>query len=225
MNKEVKICGTTSIWDLETSIRAGADSVGIITNHHERGNIVTKHRAGWFIRSIPENTTSVVVSCFTDVRTNLDVAQRFSPDRIQLGETEDPRLAEAVYGLKDGPKVAQVIHVSDDTTPDRLSDFLDFVDYIHLDTYHPSRPGGTGQTHNWEVSREIADAAHDAGKLVLLAGGLTVSNVRRAIETVRPDGVDVESGIKDISGAHDPALVGQFVQAANAAFQVMEVAV
>ena len=64
-------------------------------------------------------------------------------------------------------------------------------------------------------------AAREAGKLTILAGGLTPVNVQAAIETVQPDGVDVESGIKDARGAHDPLLVGRFVQAANAAFEAV----
>lgn len=218
MSKEIKICGTTSTLDLDVAVKAGADAIGIISDYYSRGNIVNRHRTSWFIRSAPPDITSVLVSCFKDAETNIDLIKRTRPDRVQLGEVEDPRLAEAIFNMEERPQIAQVFHVKDDTTPDVLDDFLDFIDYAHFDTYDPARPGGTGRTHDWQRSRELVEAAHEAGKLTILAGGLTFENVGEAIRVTEPDGVDVESGIKDICGAHDARLTNMFVQAARAAF-------
>jgi phosphoribosylanthranilate isomerase len=47
--------------------------------------------------------------------------------------------------------------------------------------------------HNWELSRRIRISAKCP---VFLAGGLNPENVRQAIETVKPFGVDVCSGVR-----------------------------
>lgn len=223
MSKEIKLCGTRSMMDLSIAVAAGADAVGIIGSRERlTRNTVDYHRAGWFVRNTPDHVTSVLVPRSTDPDDLVYLANTIKPDRIQLGETEDPALARALCQLDDRPDIAQVVHVDNSTRPDAIDPFLDFVDYIHLDTKSPERPGGTGLTHDWGVSRRLADAAHEAGKLVILSGGLTPPNVARAIDIVGPDGVDVETGIKDLYGAHDQMLAEQFVKAAQTAFGARE---
>jgi phosphoribosylanthranilate isomerase len=212
--------------DLNVAVEAGADAIGVICDRdRQTRNTVDLHRAKWFVRNTPKAVTSVLVPRLTDVESLSWVATDIKPDRIQLGEKEDPQLARALYSLdsSDRPEIAQVIHIDETTTAEAINPFLDYVDCIHLDTKSKERPGGTGQTHDWEISAVIARAAREAGKLVILAGGLTPENVGRAIAVVQPDGVDVETGIKNEYGAHDPAKVEQFVSAARAAFNNAEV--
>lgn len=208
--------------DLDNAVRAGAEAIGIITHarRHTR-HTVDPHRAAWFVRSTPESVTSVLVPRSTNADEIMDMVERIQPGRVQLGESEDPALTEALHRMKNRPSIAQVVHVSDETAPEAVDNFVGIADIIHLDTAG-ERPGGNGVTHDWEISREITDRVHAFGKLVLLAGGLTGENVAEAIRIVQPDGVDVETGIKDSLGAHDPFLVEGFVTRANAAFELME---
>jgi phosphoribosylanthranilate isomerase len=70
-------------------------------------------------------------------------------------------------------------------------------------------PGGTGRTFDWSLVRPVREGT----SYVLLAGGLTPENVGDAIATVRPDGVDVSSGVESAPGKKDPAKVRAFVDA------------
>ncbi|MDT5294498.1 MAG: phosphoribosylanthranilate isomerase, partial [Acidobacteriota bacterium] len=54
--------------------------------------------------------------------------------------------------------------------------------------------GGTGRTHDWLVSRRVVEASPVP---VFLAGGLRPENVAEAVETVRPFGLDVCSGVRN----------------------------
>ena len=56
-------------------------------------------------------------------------------------------------------------------------------------------------------------------KPVILAGGLNADNVREAILTVKPAGIDVHTGIENKSGRKDPELLTRFVQNAKKAFE------
>jgi phosphoribosylanthranilate isomerase len=76
--------------------------------------------------------------------------------------------------------------------------------------------GGTGRRADW--ARVAQDRSRLNGLPLILAGGLTPQNVASAIEAVRPDGVDVASGVESQPGRKDAALVEQFVAAARAGF-------
>lgn len=54
--------------------------------------------------------------------------------------------------------------------------------------------GGTGVTGDWAHAARVVKQCRSP---VFLAGGLTADNVRRAIDQVRPFGVDVENGVSD----------------------------
>lgn len=91
------------------------------------------------------------------------------------------------------------------------------VDAFITDTLNPATgaSGATGLTHDWAVSREIVRASP---RPVILAGGLTPDNVRTAIQTVRPAGVDCHTGVEDSDGRKDEALVRRFVAETRRAF-------
>jgi phosphoribosylanthranilate isomerase len=92
------------------------------------------------------------------------------------------------------------------------------VDAFITDTFDPATgaSGATGKTHDWSISREIVEASQQP---VILAGGLTPLNVRDAILEVRPAGVDVHSGVEDVSGHKNRTQVKAFLAAAAAGFK------
>ncbi len=72
-------------------------------------------------------------------------------------------------------------------------EFLPFADALLLNSRDGSRIGGTGKTHDWEISRKIV---HESNKPVILTGGLNPGNVYEAVKKVRPFAVDVNSGVE-----------------------------
>jgi phosphoribosylanthranilate isomerase len=84
-----------------------------------------------------------------------------------------------------------------------------------MDAADPVRRGGTGATVDW---RQAADAAR-SGRRIVLAGGLTPDNVAAAIDTVRPYGVDVSSGVEDAPGVKNQDKVARFLASARSAFE------
>ena len=94
-------------------------------------------------------------------------------------------------------KLVQVIHVLDEASVDEAAELAEFVDAILLDSGNPKLAvkelGGTGRRHDWRFSRRIVETC---GKPVFLAGGLNADNVREAIETVQPFGLDLCSGVR-----------------------------
>ncbi|MGH9897466.1 MAG: phosphoribosylanthranilate isomerase, partial [Pyrinomonadaceae bacterium] len=69
----------------------------------------------------------------------------------------------------------------------------------------------TGKTFDWQLARQIRDSVKERG--IILAGGLNTDNINRALTTVRPDGVDVTSGVEKAPGVKDSKLIHQFIDA------------
>jgi phosphoribosylanthranilate isomerase len=82
-----------------------------------------------------------------------------------------------------------------------------------LDAFDPVRRGGTGTAVDWASASEIARSCR-----IVLAGGLTPTNIEEAIRTVRPFGVDVSSGVEEAPGIKDLEKVSLFVANARRAF-------
>ncbi|MEX2043350.1 MAG: phosphoribosylanthranilate isomerase [Patescibacteria group bacterium] len=216
---EVKICGTTSEDDLRIAVEASAGAIGVVcppktgTRHS-----VDAEQAFRLVKAAPDDVTTVLIPRLTEPGAIIELTETVRPDRLQLGETEDIDVLVAVVKAGVAPVVAQVVHVTDRSAIEQAKAFAKHADVIHLDSAG-AEPGGTGRTHDWSVSREIVDAVRALGKPVILAGGLTADNVVAAIAAVRPDGVDVESGIKGPGSAHDPGKVAAFLRTARAAFE------
>ena len=87
------------------------------------------------------------------------------------------------------------------------------MDFILLDFGNPNLQkkvlGGTGKTHNWELSKKIAEQVDVP---VFLAGGLNPENVKVAINQVKPFSVDVCSGVRT-EKLLSPQKVKSFIQA------------
>jgi phosphoribosylanthranilate isomerase len=137
-----------------------------------------------------------------------DVAVR----EVEKLKTLDPMLTVIkglVIGLRD--------HRALEST---ISAMSPFVDAFIADTYDPATgaSGATGQTHDWSVSRRLVELSD---RPVILAGGLTPDNVRRAVLEVRPAGVDAHTGVEDASGRKSREKVQKFVSEARAAFEAL----
>jgi phosphoribosylanthranilate isomerase len=91
------------------------------------------------------------------------------------------------------------------------------VDAFLTDTFDPATgaSGATGRTHDWAISRALAERSP---RPLVLAGGLGPDNVRRAVLEVGPAAVDVHTGVEGPGGRKDEDLVRRFVAEARAAF-------
>ena len=95
-----------------------------------------------------------------------------------------------------------------------VKDFECVCDALLLDSRTKDRLGGTGITHDWNISKEIVAKSKVP---VILAGGLTEKNVYDAVKKVKPFGVDVNSGVED-NGWKSYEKVLKFVEDSKTAF-------
>lgn len=113
-----------------------------------------------------------------------------------------------------------VIGMHDDKTLEAtVNEISSFVDAFITDTFDPKTgaSGATGKTHDWSISRRLVELAD---KPVILAGGLTPENVKRAILEVRPAGIDSHTGVEDSNGRKSREKVCKFLSEASEAFGI-----
>jgi len=204
----VKICGITREADREVAVDAGADAIGLIAGVTvDTPREIDLQTAAGLVDSTPPMVSTVLVTMPEDETTARERIAQVQPDVIQLHAT-DPDL---VANLKDSsPKVVVAV---DPTDPD-LRTYADAADALLVDSVDADGGGGTGETHDWERTRELVA---DLDVPVLLAGGLTPENVAEAVETVQPFAVDVASGVEADGGVKDHDAVRQFVEQATRA--------
>ena len=96
--------------------------------------------------------------------------------------------------------------VGDGADPDAIAaDYPDAAGLL-VDGHARGAAGGSGQQADWARLR---------GKRryrLILAGGLAPSNVAQAVCTVRPDAVDVSTGVECAKGCKDANLMSQFIE-------------
>src|SRR4030095_10716833 len=102
-----------------------------------------------------------------------------------------------------------------------VRDLSPFVDAFITDTFDPKTgaSGATGKTHDWRVSRRLVELAD---RPIILAGGLTPDNVKRAILEVRPAGVDSHTGVEDSTSRKSREKVKKFFSENNYAFALFQ---
>jgi phosphoribosylanthranilate isomerase len=208
----IKICGVTTPEDVAACAAAGADAVGV--NFHPGSNrYVDPRTAQPLLRSIPSLMTAVGVFVERPFRQVAAMAYQLGLRSVQVhGEPREiadpfPFSLIAAFRIRDRQSLDEIAIYLDRC---RASGHLPGA--ILLDAFVEGEHGGTGQTAPWELLAEFRP-----GLPVILAGGLTPDNVAEAIQTVRPSGVDVASGVESSPGRKDPAKVAAFVERARAA--------
>ncbi len=148
--------------------------------------------AGVFVNQIPDGVR--------------ELADDLGLDRVQLHGDEPPHVC-ALFGAR----AVKALPMGDAGDLQRLADYAG-CEVVLCDTPSALR-GGSGRVFDWSLARR----AVDAGRRILLAGGLNPDNVAEAIAAVHPWGVDVASGVESAPGIKDADRVKRFIEAAKGA--------
>jgi phosphoribosylanthranilate isomerase len=208
----VKICCIASVEEARLAMGCGASALGLVSHMPSGPGVIPEARIAEIAASVPP---SVGTFLLTALRTAEDIARQHAVCKTSTIQLVDAVAPDELAGLRRAlPAVTlvQVIHVLSDASVDEALQAARFVDALLLDSGNPhlavKELGGTGRTHNWQISRRIRDASPVP---VYLAGGLRASNVRQAIDAVRPYGIDLCSGVRT-DGQLDAGKLADFMQ-------------
>ena len=203
----VKICGVTTEADRDAALAAGADAVGVIHGVPvETPREVKEKKAGTLVAGVPPLATSVLVTMPTTVQEAVNRVEEIEPNVVQIHDGLSPEELGAL-----NRRISQQVVAVVDAESDDLTEYAAHADAVLVDSVDAEGAGGTGETHDWERTRDIV-ASLDAA--VILAGGLTPENVATAIRTVDPFAVDTASGVETSGGVKDHEAIEQFVSSA-----------
>ncbi len=200
---KVKICGLTNTEDALHAVKSGADYIGVIT-YPKSPRFTPKEKRIEIIKALegyPVKKVAVVVNeGYEFLKELLD--EGF--DLIQFHGDEDIALGKKV-GLE---RVIKVFRIKEKMP--LVGEWKDSHALL-LDTYSDKAYGGTGKTFNWDIAKKLVEQ----GYRIFLSGGLNPENVKKAVEYVKPYGVDVSSGVEKTKGKKDKEKVEKFIKVAK----------
>ena len=212
----VKICGITNLEDALAALACGADAVGFLVGqvHPSRSVFISAETAGRIVAKLPPFCSTVLVTHLSKPAAVVRAARTARVTTIQLHGETDPDEVTAVRRRLPQVKVYKAVHVINATAVAEAQRFIGKVDAIVLDTAlkETGQVGGTGQPHDWRISRRIVQSV---SLPVILAGGLNPANVQEAICLVRPFAVDVNSGVSRPDGTKDLRKLREFIRQAK----------
>lgn len=196
----VKICGITRIEDARHAAAMGADAIGLMM-HPPSSRALGLDQAIEIRRTLPPFVTATAVFLDDSEDWIAQVLHQVKPDSLQFHGNEPAEFC-ASWGLP----YLKAIPMGSVEDPLQYAQRFQSAQGFLLDSNAAGRLGGSGDTFDWSRIPTSFDYP------VVLAGGITPSNVAEAISRVRPWGVDVSSGVEAGKGIKDPALVEQFIE-------------
>lgn len=215
MNVRVKICGICNLQDALACWRAGADALGFLFGvpTYVR-SYIEPDAAREIIRRLPPYVSSVLVTTFSDAAQIQNLLEKASVSAVQLHGSLQSTSVQSLRDKNPHLKLIKAIQVMDESAMQEAQSWEPFADALLLDSKGEGALGGTGKTHDWELSRRIVEMVRIP---VILAGGLSPDNVAAAVQTVKPFAVDVNSGVTSQPPAKDLVKVAEFVRRAREA--------
>lgn len=217
MKTRVKICCISSIDEAQLAIREGADAVGLVGAMPSGPGPIPDKKIAEIARDIPPGVSCFLLTSETTVSGIAEHLLRTGVATVQLVQHLSIAETMALDRVLLSTRRVQVIHMEGPESLDLIEKYEPYVHAFLLDSGRPNADtpelGGTGRTHDWDLSRQFVEKSK---KPVFLAGGLTPDNVQEAILKVRPFGVDVCSGVRT-NGHLDPKKLNDFMAAIRTA--------
>ncbi|MES2372096.1 MAG: phosphoribosylanthranilate isomerase [Bacteroidota bacterium] len=197
MFPRIKICCISSVEEAQLAVSYGASALGLVGPMPSGPGVIEDELIYTIAQQVPPPIGTFLLTSETSVQAIIVHHQKVLTNTIQIVDALQEGSYSEIKKALPAVKIVQVIHVLDERSIDEAIAISEQVDALLLDSGNPALEikilGGTGRIHNWQLSRKIVEQSKVP---VFLAGGLNVSNVREAIDTVQPFGLDLCSGVR-----------------------------
>ena len=193
----VKVCCIASASEARVAVECGASAIGLVSEMPSGPGVIGEELIAEIAARVPPSVATFLLTCKQDADSIVEQQRRCRVSTLQLCDRVVRDVHRELRERLPGVSIVQVVHVSGEESYEEALSVAQDVDALLLDSGNQKLAvkelGGTGRTHDWRVSRSIVEASPVP---VFLAGGLRPENVAGAIESVRPFGLDVCSGVR-----------------------------
>lgn len=194
---KIKICCIASLAEARLAVQHGAAALGLVSAMPSGPGVIDEATIRDVAAATAPPTETFLLTALQDAAAIAALHARCGTTMLQLVDAVPEAELRELRDRLPGVRRVQVIHVRDERAIDEALAVEALVDALLLDSGNPHLPvkqlGGTGRVHDWAVSAKLREAVRVP---VWLAGGLRPDNVAAAIDTVRPHGIDICSGVR-----------------------------
>jgi phosphoribosylanthranilate isomerase len=209
----VKICCISSLNEAKMAINYGASALGLVGKMPSGPGVINDSLISEIAKSVPPPISTFLLTSETRAEDIVSHYKKVHTTTIQIVDELSNRAYQRLRAELPNVKFVQVIHVIDENSVKEAIEISEFVDAILLDSGNPNLSvkelGGTGRTHNWDLSKQIRERINIP---LFLAGGLNKDNVKQAIDYVQPFGLDLCSSVRT-NGILDERKLDEFFKA------------
>jgi len=203
MTVKVKICGVTTVSQVEMVQHSGADAIGLVL-YEKSSRYVDLDNAIKLRRAISPDVLCVALVVNADEEFIESVISKLKPDFIQFHGDETAEFCNQFnYPFIRAIRMSESLNILDEVIGYKAEGGFLF------DAWNKDHYGGTGETFDW--SRLPSE--HNFN--LILAGGLNPDNVAAAVKLVKPYMVDVSGGVECSAGVKDQGKVAEFIRNAK----------
>jgi phosphoribosylanthranilate isomerase len=203
MTVKVKICGVTTLSQVEMVQHSGADAIGLVL-YEKSSRYVDLDNAIKLRRAISSDVLCVALVVNADEKFIESVISKLKPDFIQFHGDETAEFCNQFnYPFIRAIRMSEGLNILDEVIGYKAEGGFLF------DAWNKDHYGGTGETFDW--SRLPSE--HNFN--LILAGGLNPDNVAAAVRLVKPYMVDVSGGVECSAGVKDQGKVAEFIRNAK----------
>ncbi len=202
---EIKVCGINDEKSMNTALKYKANYIGFVFYPNSPRNIsINQSRELLQLRNKTTKIVALTVNPNDDFL--FEIKNEIKPDYIQLHGNENPNRCRYIKKNLNIP-IIKGINVKNKLNLMQLTtDFEDICDILLLDAPSEDLPGGNGKKFDWDILKDFKSK-----KKWMLAGGLNIENIEKAVEITKAPAIDISSGLEIIKGVKDPKLIENFI--------------
>lgn len=226
MNKIIQVAGIIDAEEAKMLMELGVEYLGFPLRLPVNKEDLTEDEAVEVIKGIHHPHKAALITYLNDAEEIINFCDKLNVKVVQLhGDINSQQLKLLKNRRPDIEVIKSLVVRKNNLT--ELENIVkissQWIDLYITDTFDPETgaSGATGKTHDWNVSKRLIEISP---KPVILAGGLNPFNVREAILSTNPVGVDVHTGIESVNGRKDQQMTKQFIKESISAFKELEIA-
>ncbi len=197
----IKICGITQPDQGCAIAQLGATMLGLICVPASP-RYVTSEQIRRILQDLPISIQTIGVFANASLDQIYQTVVETGLTGVQLHGHESPDFCDRLRQMLPETELIKALRIQSQATLVQTQDYFNQVDVLLLDAYHPQQLGGTGQTLDWQSLQQFNPPCS-----WFLAGGLTPNNIQDALQQLKPDGIDLSSGVERSPGDKDLAKV------------------